>query len=217
MKRAVLATVLAAAACAPASAHRAPGVAPAVHWPAAVKADVPQTETNLEHDSGLNWEPLNKDALGRTVFGTVGASSTQADKAHAWLCGTEWGRDAVRMWASGGGKGCFTQPTGPVASTPSGGAFRVRETGAASTYEDRTPLAWSEYPGVGFRSSIGCAHKTLPKRTVVKVRYRGKTTTCVIDDRGPYVGGRIIDLQAKQFAELAPLSAGVIYGVELSW
>lgn len=121
------------------------------------------------------------------------------------------------MWASGGGKGCFTQPTGTVASTPSGGAFRVRETGAASTYEDRTTLAWSEYPGVGFRSSIGCAHKTLPKRTVVTVRYRGKTTTCVVDDRGPYVGGRIIDLQAKQFAELAPLSAGVIYGVELSW
>ena len=217
MKRAVLATVLAAAACAPASAHRAPGVAPAVHWPAAVKADVPQTETNLEHDSGLNWVPLYRDPAGRTVFGTVGASSTQADKAHAWLCGTEWGRDAVRMWASGGGKGCFTQPTGPVASTPSGGAFRVRETGAASTYDGRHTLAWSEYPGVGFRSSIGCAHKTLPKKTVVTVRYKGKTTTCVIDDRGPYVGGRIIDLQAKQFAELAPLSAGVISGVELSW
>ena len=217
MKRLTLIVVLAAAACAPASVSRAPGAPPAVHWPAAVKADVPQTETNLEHDSGLNWEPLNKDALGRTVFGTVGASSAQADEAHAWLCGTKWGRDAMRMWASGGGKGCFTQPTGPVASTPSGGAFRVRETGAASTYEDRTTLAWSEYPGVGFRSSIGCAHKTLPKRTVVTVRYRGKTTTCVVDDRGPYVGGRIIDLQAKQFAELAPLSAGVIYGVELSW
>lgn len=217
MKRAVLAIILASAACAPASAHRAPGAPPAVHWPAAIKANVGQTETNLERDSGLNWEPLNKDALGRTVFGTVGASSTQADKAHAWLCGTEWGTGAVRMWASGGGKGCFTQPTGPVASTPSGGAFRVRETGAASTYDGRHALAWSEYPGVGFRSSIGCAHKTLPKKTVVTVRYKGKTTTCVIDDKGPYVGGRIIDLQAKQFAELAPLSAGVIYGVELSW
>ena len=217
MKRAVLAIILASAACAPASAHRAPGAPPAVHWPAAIKANVGQTETNLERDSGLNWEPLNKDALGRTVFGTVGASTVQADKAHAWLCGTEWGTGAVRMWASGGGKGCFTQPTGPVASTPSGGAFRVRETGAASTYDGRHTLAWSEYPGVGFRSSIGCAHKTLPKKTVVTVRYKGKTTTCVIDDRGPYVGGRIIDLQAKQFAELAPLSAGVISGVELSW
>ena len=217
MKRLTIAVAILAASCAPASADRAPGAPPAVHWPAAIKANVGQTETNLERDSGLNWEPLNKDALGRTVFGTVGASSTQADKAHAWLCGTEWGRDAVRMWASGGGKGCFTQPTGPVASTPSGGAFRVRETWAVSTYDGRHTVAWSEYPGVGFRSSIGCAHKTLPKKTVVTVRYRGKTTTCVIDDKGPYVGGRIIDLQAKQFAELAPLSAGVIYGVELSW
>ena len=216
MKRAILTTVL-AAACAPASAHRAPGAPPAVHWPAAIKANVGQTETNLERDSGLNWEPLNKDALGRTVFGTVGASTVQADKAHAWLCGTEWGTGAVRMWASGGGKGCFTQPTGTVASTPSGGAFRVRETGAASTYDGRHTLAWAEYPGVGFRSSIGCAHKTLPKKTVVTVRYKGKTTTCVIDDRGPYVGGRIIDLQPDQFRDLAPLSAGVLYGVELSW
>ena len=217
MKRAVLAIILASAACAPASAHRAPGTPPAVHWPAAIKANVGQTETNLERDSGLNWEPIYKDSLGRTVFGTVGASSVQADKAHAWLCGTEWRRDAVRMWASGGGKGCFTQPTGTATPATSGGAFRVRETGAASTYDGRHTLAWSEYPGVGFRSSIGCAHKTLPKKTVVTVRYKGKTTTCVIDDRGPYVGGRIIDLQAKQFAELAPLSAGVIYGVELSW
>ena len=34
---------------------------------------------------------------------------------------------------------------------------------------------------------------------------------------GSDASGRVIDLQAKQFAELAPLSAGVIYGVELSW
>ena len=214
MKRAILTTVLAAAACAPASAHRAPGAPPAVHWPAAIKANVGQTETNLERDSGLNWEPLNKDALGRTVFGTVGASSAQADEAHAWLCGTEWGRDAVRMWASGGGKGCFTQPTGTSDSGTTGGANNRSASGIASFYTDRGTLAWSGR----YRNSNGCASWTIPPGTVITIHRGDRTTTCVVDDRGPHPRlRRLIDLLPHHFDALGIKRSAGITQVTIEW
>jgi rare lipoprotein A (peptidoglycan hydrolase) len=62
----------------------------------------------------------------------------------------------------------------------------------------------------------GCAHRTLPFGTVVTVSSGGRSTTCVVNDRGPYGAGRIIDLDDQVFAELAPLSAGVIE-VTITW
>lgn len=43
------------------------------------------------------------------------------------------------------------------------------------------------------------AHKTLPLGTVVKVHNldNGKTATVKVNDRGPYVAGRVIDLSRK--------------------
>jgi rare lipoprotein A len=40
----------------------------------------------------------------------------------------------------------------------------------------------------------GVAHKTLPCGTKVVLRYRGRTVTTRVVDRGPYVGGREFDL-----------------------
>jgi hypothetical protein len=53
------------------------------------------------------------------------------------------------------------------------------ETGGASWYDYR---------------SGECAHQTIPKGTVVTVTNlaNGASTTCVVTDRGPYDGGRII-------------------------
>ncbi len=42
--------------------------------------------------------------------------------------------------------------------------------------------------------TIGVAHKTLPCGTKVKLRYRGRTVTAPVIDRGPYVAGRDYDL-----------------------
>jgi rare lipoprotein A (peptidoglycan hydrolase) len=100
--------------------------------------------------------------------------------------------------------------TGCVAA--GGSAFATKQTGGASHYDERSVIAFP-----GSRSSKGCAHRTLPAGTVVKVRYQGRYTTCVVDDRGPYVSGRILDLQPDQFDDLAPLSKGVLSGIEISW
>ena len=63
-----------------------------------------------------------------------------------------------------------------------------------------------------------CAHRSLPKGTALKVTNlaNGKTTSCVVNDRGPYVEGRIIDLSKPAFSEIASLSDGVIR-VSIEW
>lgn len=60
------------------------------------------------------------------------------------------------------------------------------------------------------------AHRWLPFGTVVTVTANGKSTKAVITDRGPFTGGRIIDLSAKTFGELTPISRGV-QDVCISW
>ncbi|MDP9183079.1 MAG: septal ring lytic transglycosylase RlpA family protein [Actinomycetota bacterium] len=41
---------------------------------------------------------------------------------------------------------------------------------------------------------LTCAHKTLPLGTVVRVSRAGLAVSCLVNDRGPYVDGRVIDM-----------------------
>lgn len=70
---------------------------------------------------------------------------------------------------------------------------------------------WYDYkPGI-------CAHKTLPFGTVVTVRaVNGKSVQCTVGDRGPFVDGYVIDLNQREFEQLAPRSTGRI-DVTITW
>lgn len=59
-------------------------------------------------------------------------------------------------------------------------------------------------------SAMTAAHKTLPFDTMVRVTNPVTSTsvTVRINDRGPFVTGRCIDLSEAAFAVIAPLSAG---------
>lgn len=59
-------------------------------------------------------------------------------------------------------------------------------------------------------SAMTAAHKTLPFDTRVRVTNPATSTsvTVRINDRGPFIDGRCIDLSRAAFAEIAPLSAG---------
>jgi len=39
-----------------------------------------------------------------------------------------------------------------------------------------------------------CAHRTLPFGTRLRVTHRGRSVMVVVNDRGPFVGGRVLDL-----------------------
>jgi uncharacterized protein YabE (DUF348 family) len=68
------------------------------------------------------------------------------------------------------------------------------------------------------RDGMVAAHKTLPFGTQVKVMNlaTGRSVVVVINDRGPYIGGRVIDLSDDAYAQLAHLGSGTIQ-VRLAW
>ena len=65
------------------------------------------------------------------------------------------------------------------------------------------PASWYGPGFVGSPTATGapydperltCAHKTLPLGTVVRVLANGRAVSCLINDRGPFVGDRILDM-----------------------
>ncbi|HEX2024834.1 MAG TPA: ubiquitin-like domain-containing protein [Actinomycetota bacterium] len=68
------------------------------------------------------------------------------------------------------------------------------------------------------RTGMVAAHQSLPFGTQVKVTNlaTGRSVVVVINDRGPFVGGRVIDLSDDAYAQLAPLGSGTI-NVRLAW
>ncbi|MEP4030380.1 septal ring lytic transglycosylase RlpA family protein [Roseibium polysiphoniae] len=60
-------------------------------------------------------------------------------------------------------------------------------------------------------SSLSAAHRSLPFGTMVQVKnlQNGKTVVVRINDRGPFVKGRIIDVTRAAAVELGFLSRGV--------
>jgi rare lipoprotein A len=63
-----------------------------------------------------------------------------------------------------------------------------------------------------------CAHPTLPFGTILTLvdLATGRTATCTVDDRGPYAGGRMVDLAPDVFARLEPLGDGIAH-VRIAW
>lgn len=55
------------------------------------------------------------------------------------------------------------------------------------------------------------AHKTLPFGTQLTVSYRGRSTQVTVNDRGPYTGGRDLDLSQGAAEHLGLTRAGVDY------
>jgi uncharacterized protein YabE (DUF348 family) len=67
--------------------------------------------------------------------------------------------------------------------------------------------SWYSHTG-----TLSAANQWLPKGSYVKVtnKANGKSVIVQINDRGPFVPGRIIDLDKVAFAKIASLGAGVI-------
>jgi rare lipoprotein A len=85
----------------------------------------------------------------------------------------------------------------PMAATEAGGASWYRDTQTASG-ERYDPDA------------LTCAHRTRRFGTRLRVTHRDRSVTVRVNDRGPYVRGRIVDLTPAAFRKLAPLDRGVV-------
>ena len=85
------------------------------------------------------------------------------------------------------------------------------ETGIASWYISDTPHALTANGEVYDAQSSNAAHKTLPFGTIVEVYNTDNqlTTTVRINDRGPFIEGRIIDLTPYSAKELGMYEKGI--------
>lgn len=81
----------------------------------------------------------------------------------------------------------------------SGGAMAKAETGLASFY-----------PGIGKRGEMTCAHRTHPFGKRLKVSHGKVSIECRVNDRGPFVRGRIIDVSTSAARALGMIEAGVV-------
>lgn len=99
--------------------------------------------------------------------------------------------------------------TTPLPPTPTPGAV---ERGLASWYGkefDGLPTASGEtfHP-----EKVSAAHRTLPLGTVVDVtnEKNGRSVRVKVNDRGPFVAGRIVDLSKAAAAEIGSVGDGVV-------
>ncbi len=61
-----------------------------------------------------------------------------------------------------------------------------------------------------------CAHRRLPFGSRVTVTYRGRSVICRVNDRGPWIKGRILDVSLGVAKKLAMTGVGVIHAT-ITW
>jgi rare lipoprotein A len=79
----------------------------------------------------------------------------------------------------------------------------------ASACEAESGLA-SYYGGRGHRGEMTCAHRTRPFGSIVTVSHAGRSIRCRINDRGPFVRGRVIDVSISAARALGMMGSGVV-------
>jgi rare lipoprotein A len=67
----------------------------------------------------------------------------------------------------------------------------------------------SYYRGIGSRGEMTCAHRTRAFGSMVTVTYAGHSIQCRVNDRGPFVRGRIIDVSTNAARALGIMDAGI--------
>lgn len=97
-------------------------------------------------------------------------------------------------------------------------ARKVTETGRASYYADKFQGRRTASGEVFRQRRMTAAHPSLQFGTKVKVTNldNGRSVKVKINDRGPFVAGRIIDLSRKAASKLGMVKAGVA-NVKLSY
>ncbi|TVQ00542.1 MAG: septal ring lytic transglycosylase RlpA family protein [Balneolaceae bacterium] len=104
----------------------------------------------------------------------------------------------------------FLSSCGIVKRTSLDDDMRILDTGIASWYGSKfhgRPTANGETYNM---NDLTAAHRTLPFNTMLRVENldNGKSVVVRINDRGPYVGNRIIDLSRKSAREIDMIGTG---------
>src|SRR3954465_4771648 len=80
-----------------------------------------------------------------------------------------------------------------------GSGFAKAESGLASFY-----------PGVGKSGEMTCAHRSHPFGKRLRVSHGKVSIECRVNDRGPFIRGRIIDVSTSAARALGMIDAGIV-------
>lgn len=84
--------------------------------------------------------------------------------------------------------------------------------GSGSVYADSAAqkgLA-SFYPGIGKKTEMTCAHRSHSFGKKLRVTHGKISIECRVNDRGPFIRGRIIDVSTSAARALRMIDAGVV-------
>jgi rare lipoprotein A len=79
----------------------------------------------------------------------------------------------------------------------------------AAASEAESGLA-SYYGGRGHSGEMTCAHRTRPFGSILTVTHAGHSIQCRVNDRGPFVRGRVIDVSVRAARALGMMRSGVV-------
>jgi len=107
---------------------------------------------------------------------------------------------------------CILPACSTVQSDADGNRTGYTESGQASYYADMFENRKTASGELYKHNLKTAAHKKLPFGSYVKVTniQNGKNVTVKINDRGPFVKGRIIDLSKSAFSSIGNTSSGLI-------
>lgn len=96
-------------------------------------------------------------------------------------------------------------------------AYTANLSGGASFYGEKWNGRKTANGEIFNTYELTAAHKSLPFGTKVKVvnKTNGKSVVVRINDRGPFVKGRTIDLSKKAFQSIASINKGVLKDSEI--
>jgi rare lipoprotein A (peptidoglycan hydrolase) len=102
----------------------------------------------------------------------------------------ENGKVSVRLKKKGKGRNCEAKDGGASWYGP---GFHGRKTANGEKFN---------------QNAMTAAHKTIKFNSLVKVTYKGKSVVVRINDAGPYIRGRVIDLSKAAAKEIGLIAAG---------
>lgn len=156
-----------------------------------------------------------KKLLATIMFLTIGTFTTKANACDNWPSCVFSNKEVVespakvKSGAKNTRKKASKEPT--IRDVPIiGDIVGVFQSGLASFYWQPQGIACG--PGRFNPEALTAAHKTLKCGTRVKVtnRNNGKSVVVTINDRGPYVAGRIIDLSRAAARAIGMERSGVV-------
>jgi rare lipoprotein A len=68
----------------------------------------------------------------------------------------------------------------------------------------------SFYPGIGKRGEMTCAHRTHAFGKMLRVSTGKISIECRVNDRGPFIRGRVIDVSTTAARSLGMINAGLV-------